>query len=290
MTTAAWASVVDHSSDAAFRAWGSEFSAKLAAVGLVQTSDTGQINWATVTRAGTNADAGYEVWRFNDSLQATAPIFMKVYYGTGGTTTNPRIRMQVGTASNGSGTVSGTGSANTDIITPFSSITSTVTNYNSYACLSNGTFWISWKVGANGAATTAGLGFYAIERSTDDTGAPTGDAVSQTWNSGTANSSARTISFLTSTVYGPALAPAFGTVMYLVTSSLVSGVVQIYKTYMVTPRVRPQINMALAIDAELAIGNTVTAQVVGTTSHTYIAAGRATGFSSPTTSFTMIWE
>lgn len=97
-------------SDATFRAWGSAISAQFAAIGYVQTSDTGQINWTTVTDPGASTDAGYEVWRFNDSLQGSAPIFFKLYYGTGTTTNGPRLRVEVGTASNGSGTLSGTGS------------------------------------------------------------------------------------------------------------------------------------------------------------------------------------
>jgi hypothetical protein len=35
-------------------AWGSGIAAQIAAMGLVQTSDTGQINWATVTRPAIN--------------------------------------------------------------------------------------------------------------------------------------------------------------------------------------------------------------------------------------------
>jgi hypothetical protein len=43
-------------------------AAQIAAMGLVQTSDTGQINWVTVARPALNTIAGYEIWRFNDAF------------------------------------------------------------------------------------------------------------------------------------------------------------------------------------------------------------------------------
>lgn len=62
--------------DAAFRTWGLAYNAKLAAAGLVQTADTGQIDWATVLAAtAINTVQGYEIWRFDDALQATVPVF-----------------------------------------------------------------------------------------------------------------------------------------------------------------------------------------------------------------------
>lgn len=94
-------------SDATFRAWGLAISTNLAAVGLVQTADTGQINWATVTMSGAGVD-GYEIWRFNDALQASAPVFMKIGYGNGNLTSVPAVFLQVGTGSDGSGGLIGT--------------------------------------------------------------------------------------------------------------------------------------------------------------------------------------
>lgn len=101
-----------NSSDANFRAWGSYISARLAAVGLVQTADTGQIDWNSVTApSGINTFQGYEIWRFNDALQASAPVYIKIEYGEGGATDNPSIKLTFGSGSNGSGTLTGTVSA-----------------------------------------------------------------------------------------------------------------------------------------------------------------------------------
>lgn len=94
------------STDDEFRAWGSAISTGLAELGLVQTADTGQINWTTVARpTTTNQSMGYEIWRFNDALQTTTPVFFKLEYGSGSSTTLPGIWLTVGQASNGSGTV-----------------------------------------------------------------------------------------------------------------------------------------------------------------------------------------
>src|SRR5437762_2579443 len=94
MTTATWASVLDHSTDAGFRAWGAELSAKFAAVGMQKTADSGQINWKTVTRAGTNAAAGYEIWRLNG-----AALYVKLEYGSGASTDAPSFWLTVGQGS-----------------------------------------------------------------------------------------------------------------------------------------------------------------------------------------------
>jgi hypothetical protein len=96
--------------DTEFRAWGSAISAGLAAAGCVQTADTGQINWSTVVKpASAGVMAGYEIWRFNDSLQATAPVFFKIEYGaSAAAAANPDVWVTVGTGSNGSGTITGT--------------------------------------------------------------------------------------------------------------------------------------------------------------------------------------
>lgn len=94
--------------DATFRAWGSGIAAQIAAMGLVQTSDTGQINWATVARPGIGVLAGYEMWRFADSLQATKPVFIRLDYGIATAVNDrPRIIARVGTATDGAGTLTG---------------------------------------------------------------------------------------------------------------------------------------------------------------------------------------
>lgn len=108
MTTTTWSSPGSISGDAAFRSFGSGISTALAAIGLVQTSDTGQVNWTTVTRPVSNSTvAGYEIWRFNDALQGTYPLFLKVEYGSLTSITLGQVWLTIGKGSNGSGTLTG---------------------------------------------------------------------------------------------------------------------------------------------------------------------------------------
>jgi hypothetical protein len=104
--------------DTEFRAFVQFVHDALAASGLVQTADTGQINIGTVTKpVAANTVAGYEIWRFDDAHQATSPIFIKVEYGTGNAATNPGFWIQVGKAMNGSGGFTGVTSTRTQLST-----------------------------------------------------------------------------------------------------------------------------------------------------------------------------
>lgn len=95
------------SNDSDYRAWWDAIRAQFTAVGLVQTSDTGQLNPASHARPSTNSYSGYEVWRFADSLQGTLPIILKVEPGIGSVADRPAIRLTVCTSTNGAGTPSG---------------------------------------------------------------------------------------------------------------------------------------------------------------------------------------
>lgn len=100
--------VLQSNTDAEFRAWGSTISTHLALMGLVQTADTGQVNWATVAKPSLGDQfLAYEIWQFADALQAVAPIFFKIEYGSAGGGSRPTIRLRVGSASNGAGTLTG---------------------------------------------------------------------------------------------------------------------------------------------------------------------------------------
>lgn len=92
-------------SNANFRAWASMIHKALEEVGLVNTADTGQINLTTVENPGVGVYAGYEIWRFNDSEQATRPVYIKIEYGVGATKARPAIRFRCGRGSDGAGTL-----------------------------------------------------------------------------------------------------------------------------------------------------------------------------------------
>ena len=110
MATATVSRIYDNATDNNFKGWAQEISVQLAAFGWVKTSDTGQIDWNTVSRpTAANNAVGYEIWRMDDALQSTAPVFLKIEYGSGASSaTQPGIWLQLGTATNGAGTLGGT--------------------------------------------------------------------------------------------------------------------------------------------------------------------------------------
>jgi hypothetical protein len=64
----------------AFRAFGSTLSAQLGAM-LTRFPTSYDINWSTVSLPAGGTYAGFEVYRFNDSLQTSHPLFLKFWYG-----------------------------------------------------------------------------------------------------------------------------------------------------------------------------------------------------------------
>jgi hypothetical protein len=172
--------------DALFRSWGSAHSAALAAAGLVQTSDTGQINWVTVLKPAASAFGGYEIWRFADTLQATAPIFLKIEYGIGAAVaaTSAAIRVSIGTSTNGAGTLGGVtqvldaapnlGSAsnsNTNAVSP------------SYIChpAAGGSLTMVFNAGGLTSPPAAPVAALVLDRTRDAAGAPTGVGATALW-------------------------------------------------------------------------------------------------------------
>lgn len=93
--------------DAWFRKY-KNLSDALTAAGFPKTADTGQVDWGTVTVPATATYTAYEIRRFNDTEQATYPIFIKIGYGYV-TVTNqyPRLQIQFGTGSDGAGNLTG---------------------------------------------------------------------------------------------------------------------------------------------------------------------------------------
>jgi hypothetical protein len=86
----------------------------LVAAGLVQTADTGQVADFNAlgnapALAGSLQTVGYRIYRFDDTAQATRPIFVRMDYGHySGSATSPRMlatRVTVGGGTDGAGNV-----------------------------------------------------------------------------------------------------------------------------------------------------------------------------------------
>ena len=275
MTTASWSTVLDHSSDAGFRAWGSELNAKFAAVGMVQTADTGQINWTTVTRPIANTIAGYEIWKLSGGA-----LYFKFEYGTGGATTAPAVKLTVGTGSNGSGALTGQTSTASLAGMTTTSVTSTVTNYQSYLCATADFLGLAWKLGSSGTTNKSRM-FLAVMRTVDSTGAatnvgyflllqgtsgtPTAQCVATAAGvTGAQNISAANHFFVPNNVAAnpPSSTDGSGNNQAFLWWFSILG----------TSPVAPLLHAAMILLADLVVGNTASMTLVGTTAHTYINA------------------
>lgn len=304
MTTLQTNTVIDHSGDVPFRTWASEVSNSWASVGLVQTSDTGQINLATATRPGTGGTAGYQIWRFDDTLQATQPIFIRVQYGTATAGAGiPRMQVIVGTGTDGAGNlINPTALFN---ITASSSIISTVTTYLSDFSCSEGFFGMAWKIGSTTLSS-----FFSICRSVDSNGDPdaTGFSVYAFGSSGSSTASEQlrfrrsdnTWNTLSQGTGGSGIgSPACLIPGHSSDATFVGADAQVYLHFGQFPRMMPIVGLVGVKASEFGSDSTFTAAPVGSTVRTYIVlgsthvgAGSFVAAYPNTTAYTiaMLWE
>ncbi len=173
----------NNTTNASFRLWGNAISSNLAATGIVQTADSGQINWGTVVApTGVANSVGYEIWRFADALQASVPVFFKLEYGSGSAAANPGVWLTVGSGSDNVGGLTGVTTVRQSI-----NATGTVGNTTSYVCGDTGRcVFAMFVAGANAAAATCMV--FMLERTVDAAGAATNEGVqiimrgSSAWN------------------------------------------------------------------------------------------------------------
>jgi hypothetical protein len=263
------ATVVDTSSfstDAKFRTWGQAVSTAIVAGGLTATSDTGQINWSTVARPTTTATkAGYEIYRFNDSLQGSYPVYIRIDYGTGTATvgTNPSTWLTVGTGSDGAGNITGitTGVlANQSATTPSSNTTTPIK-----ACTTSGYTLIA----AGNITGNLSAGFWVVSRTCDAAGAITGDGVVVYYSSTTASVLVTAhLGFKVATLFSTGAVPAVSLVSGSSPSS--GGVVYLYKNYVLLGGIYNTQGVLTYRTGDITADTTFTASPWGVT-HTYYA-------------------
>lgn len=161
----------DTSTVANYKSIMQQYGTALSAFGWVNNNDTGTVNWASVsTLPGNGAIRDWEIWRMNDTAQATFPIFVRFDYQFRSTNVM-QITITVGTGSNGSGTITGTGFTNT--FAP--RLASSLGAANLYACYYSGDagrFVCLMYEGAAAVNADAVWGF-SFERSKDSSGADT---------------------------------------------------------------------------------------------------------------------
>jgi hypothetical protein len=174
-----------NSTDALFREWVSFIIDGLVAGGWVQTADTGQINVTTVTRPlAASTMQGYAVFRMDDDLQSTKPVFMRLDFGSGtGGANNPGMAVEIGTGSSGIGVITGSlqsltmGAATAPRA---SSSSASSTGSTCHISATPGHAVIAMFVNANSA-----LGFtYGIEREQDGAGDVANTGLYTLWSGG----------------------------------------------------------------------------------------------------------
>ena len=277
MSTYSWSSVLAQGTDAEFRAWGSELHAALAAVGLVQTADTGQINWATVTRAAAGSIAGYSVWRTADSS-----LYYRVAFGSDSVGQSvPRLDIIAGQGSNGSGTLTGVGVGASGVDGNDVSLASTTTPYMSYLSASNDNFTLVWKHGANGNNGGRPRKWISFGKTVNSSGAMSTLGVTSVFNN---------IALTNNSCYvggarfaSPASGRSYSTDRVVAVpgtpaSTLVGANVQAYLIWQEMPEVIPLWHAAVFRRSELTAFTTVPIALVGGVYHTYLVLAAADAY------------
>lgn len=157
----------------AWQSWIAAVSDTLNAV-LTRSADTGQINRAAYpTRPAINNYAGYEVFAFTDTLQATKPVFIKVEYGLGGTTTLPTLRYTIGTGTDGAGTMTGRSYQSVQGLSGGGGAT-----FSLFSAAEDGyAMFLGGVDPLNTSSDSNQITYFVIERTRDFDGTPNGDGI-----------------------------------------------------------------------------------------------------------------
>lgn len=273
-----WSMPIENSSDATFRAWGLDISTRLAVAGLVQTADTGQANWATATRPAANAYGARENWRFDDTQQGAAPVFLTFEYGSSNNQATPALRVTVSSGTNGAGVP--TGLVSTAIANYASGLlvaNANITNFPSRVVHTDGFFALVFKIGAGVSSLT--LFSVLVQRSVNNSGIPTPEAVvligCGTGNQATASAPASIMNYTLSTVNNAVTGLDIGFMPSQITSSVISAGPQMFHHWVCLPQMLPLVGSGAYILSEEATLSEHDLVMVGTTPRHYLCVGNA---------------
>lgn len=268
--------VSSFSTDAKFRAWGLAVSTVIQAAGLTLGTDTGQINWVTVTRPTTaNTKAGYEIYRFNDTAQTGAPIYFRIDYGTNGNASGqgPTLWFTAGTGTDGAGNVTGiyigVGQANNNAA---ASTNANMIVRASYSTTAGTAFFDAGMI----QSTNSNTGTYVIQRSCDSSGAITKSAMALTRFTGPTTCTTFPVSFSPVGFFN-SRSPAVGVLNAGSTSVSGGGVIELSRFYITAPNPFSSLGSIGYLNADIAANATFSAAPWGATSHTYVALGSNAG-------------
>ena len=182
-------------SDATFRATFSPISTALQAL-FVKVTQAGEIDWGTVTKPSSgNSAAGFEVYRFNDAMQATAPIFFKIEYGSGAAIQFPAIWLTVGKGADGAGNITSVLLPRALAIVP--GYGPTLTAKNCYVGNGDGSCLVMSLFPSDAAFQASSGSVLILERSRDSNGNATGDGIHRQYSANVSSNTTDAVDYVT---------------------------------------------------------------------------------------------
>lgn len=293
MSTVNYLHALYHTNDADFRAWAGDLHNALITAGLVATADTGQADFTTVARPPVFSSV-YKVYRFDDTLQGTRPVFLRINYGTGSNALYPAFSFVLGSGSDGSGDITGAPT----LALPFSPPTgpSSAASARTLVSVTDGFLGICFGIGAAASLNT----FLAIGRSVGSDGEPSAEGLYVVSRAATTNGGnvLNCIRYAESSVFpmtsGSSCLNVGGGI-----GSTVGSNVQVYKHYAPFPRVRPVPWLLTVNNAELGALGEFQVAPIGGKIRNYITLG-SSAFNAATFTcalptvlglgYAMVWE
>lgn len=265
MPRTSYTSVIANTTDAEFTAWAKDLSDAIKSC-LTQTTDTGQVDWSTTQTKPVSGSPFYEVYRFSDALQATAPMFLRVEYGS--SSSNPLVKVTIGTATDGAGNLSGLKTAVTSL-----SNAPDPSPQTTYVCYKDGCFTLAF--GANVSPSKFG-GLVIVERTRDAAGNSTPDGALAVVTYASIGISVTTFSYARNTMFGDARIPCLTNVLLSAQSSS-SAVVNLFNWFCFTPDIHNLTGAFTYKNAEIPQYSEIDAALVGGTSRHYLCLGTKYG-------------
>jgi hypothetical protein len=230
------------------------------------------------------------MWRFNDALQTTAPVFIRIQYCSDISTTNgPSLLITVGTGTDGAGGLTGQVTNPTNITK--GNKNETVADL-SYVCGKDGLVVVAMFL--DSAAKLGSQMFFSVERTRDASGAYTVDGVVMLSNT---QGAAPTTNLLWFAGGSPTKEASYWQFLLPVTAltGAWNGDVAVSPIYTCWGQVRPPgICQVVYKQADFVNGELIVASMYGV-SHTFRAmytnfsAGFSTGYAG-NPSLAMLWE
>lgn len=289
MAKTSYSETLLHATDADFRAWVTNLDAALVAVGLVQTADTGQANLATMTRPGVGVWTNYRIYRYSDALQATAPVFLRVEYGTSALATSPGFRMGLGRATDGAGNLTGGTVLSSVLLSSSQSAPVAGNTSRTWVGWKDGALSIAWACDSTGIGTSF-RGFITLDRSRDGAGVAVDECLYYTCQNSPGNP-IYTHGWLATKTGMASFGPTSNVSCWVpgnAGASIFGTKIQAFKHYTLPQQMRTHLNPLTGMAGEISNLAVVDIELFGTTHSylflgTYIPGSFGTGYSTVST-------